>query len=120
VALVDALALLPARFEATSLSLQRHDPHAGVDLRILMPDDVTRENITPARYGDELWPVLEAQLRAIAGLRGGWSYLVQWAPEDLPDYSTILLSLLDDQKPIDNKDPASLWSKRAEEYVDSL
>ncbi len=47
-------------------------------------------------------------------------HLVQWAPQDLPDYSTILLSLLDDQKPIDNKDPASLWSKQAEEYVDGL
>ncbi len=118
--LVDALDLLPPRFQAVSLAMQRHDPHAGVDLRILMPADVTRENITPANYGDQLWPALQAQLRAMAGLRGGWSYLVQWAPQDIPDYSTILLSLLDDQEPIDNHDPASLWSLQAGEYVDGL
>ena len=45
---------------------------------------------------------------------------MQWAPQDIPDYTTILLSLLDDQEPIDNHDPASLWSKQAEEYVDGL
>lgn len=121
VALVDAVDLLPTRFRATELSLQRHDPHAGVDLRILMPGDVTGKNITPASYGDELWPVLQAQLRAIAGLDGGWSYLVQWAPQDLPDHSTIMLSLLAEKEPIDNKgDPATLWSKQAREYVDGL
>lgn len=119
-ALVDALALLPARFEATGISLQRYDPHAGVDLMLLMPDDVTRENLTPAGYGDELWPALQAQLRAVASLRGGWSYLVQWAPADVPDWTTILLSLLDDQEPIDNHDPASQWSAEARDYVDRL
>jgi hypothetical protein len=120
VALVDALDLLPARFRATGLSMQRYDPHAGVDLMLVMPDDVTRKNITPANYGDQLWPALQAQLRAVAGLRGGWSYLVQWAPQEIPEYTTILLSLLDDEEPIDNHDPASLWSEQARTYVEGL
>lgn len=98
--------------------MQRFDPHAGVDLMILMPDDVTSENLTPANYGDQLWPALRAQLRTVAGLRGGWSYLVQWAPRDVRSNTTILLSLFDDQEPIDNHDAASLWGKQAEDYVD--
>ncbi len=56
----------------------------------------------------------------MAGLGGGWSYLVQWAPQDVPSNTTILLSLLDDQTPIDNHDAASLWGKQAEDYVDGL
>jgi hypothetical protein len=120
VALVDAPDLLPPRFRATGLSMQRYDPHAGVNLMLLMPDDVTRKNIRPASYGDRLWPALQAQLRTVAGLRGGWSYLVQWAPQELPEYTTILLSLLSDQGPIDNNDPASLWSAEAKDYVDGL
>jgi hypothetical protein len=120
VALVDALKLLPPGYVATSLSMERFVPHAGVNLMLVMPDDVTRKNITPANYGDDLWPALQAQLRAVAGLRGGWSYLVQWAPREIPEYTTILLSLLDDQGPIDNHDPASLWSKQAKLYVDGL
>jgi hypothetical protein len=120
VALVGALDLLPPRFQATGLSMERHDPHAGIDLMLLTPEDVTRENVTPANYGDELWPALQAQLRAVAALTGGWSYLVQWAPTDIPDYTTILLSLLDGEKPINNHDPASLWSEQARQYVGGL
>ena len=118
--LVRALQLLPSEFRATELSLQRLEGRTVVDQMLLMPDGVTRENITPARYGDQLWPALRGQLRAVHAIHGPWSYLVQWAPVDVSSWTTILLSLLDDDGPIDNHDPASLWSAAAKEFVDGL
>lgn len=118
--LVEALEPLPAGFKPTQVSMERIEGRTIVDQTLVLPAEVTRDNITPAAYGDQLWPALSGQLRAVHEIEGRWTYVVEWASADLPESTTTLISLLDDQQPIDNGDPASLWSRKARDYVDGL
>jgi hypothetical protein len=40
-----------------------------------------------------------------------WTYGVSWAPEDIPDWTHLMLSLLDGEQPQDNGDASTRWSR---------
>jgi len=111
---------LPADFRPTSVGIGLLAGRAVAGLTFLAPDGVTKENLTPAAYGDRLWPALHTQLRAVDSLRQPWTYVVEWAPSEIPEFTSIMLSLLDGEEPIDNGDYTTWWSQAARDYVDGL
>lgn len=118
-ALVATTSLLPADWHSTGVSMTLYPTHTSVDFSLLAPAEVTRENILPTTYGDDLWPTFRAQLDAVSAIDGDWAYLVQWAGVEVPDWTSIMLSLLSDDEPIDNGDPATEWSFGAYDYVNA-
>jgi hypothetical protein len=118
-ALLGALDKLPADLPAAALSLHFLD-RTVADLVLLAPDETTDETFTVAAYGPGVWPVVQPQLRAMAGLPEAWSYFASWAPVGTATSEHGFISLLSDQEPTDNGDESTRWSQAAAEYVEGL
>lgn len=90
------------------------------DLTIIAPHGVTNKNLSPQRYGNDLWPTFRAQLRTMHEVVGPWTYVVSWASTEIPEMTSIMLALLSDKEPSRNGDNSTRWSLAAQEYVDGL
>lgn len=114
--MVEAIGMLPPSYAAVRLDVSVGGL-ATVDVDLAAPEGMTKEQLTPAAYGGQLWPALRRQLDVVGDLHPRWGYFVQWAPADSETTQTSLVSLLSDKDPVDNGDETYRWSKAAQDYV---